>query len=254
MDNTSLCLFMTHIPHSRLNEHGDLETFEIVEILSQCLDALEYLHSHGITHQDIRPANIALQHEFPIKVKIADFGFARESVSAQSATKTGLYVAPEVWAGKACGHAMDIWSLGLTALELLARLPGREANMFRHNRECLPDYLSAIRRKYKALPDPISRFFEGMLQVNPKNRWSARECLERLKLVQQAITVENPTAMNHAEINRRRTNHRPIRKVQRTPPARPRPERSLVKRDHHLNRQRPAVGKRFFLIERRRRG
>ncbi|KAL2913892.1 MAP kinase kinase (MEK) [Polyrhizophydium stewartii] len=115
-------------------EHMDLGTLErvyrktgpiperIVGQVAGCiLEGLIYLYEHHkIVHRDIKPSNI-LANSLG-EVKIADFGVSKElSNGTQAATFTGTqgYLAPErVREGTACTPASDVWSLGLTLMEL----------------------------------------------------------------------------------------------------------------------------------------
>ena len=96
---------------------------------------LEYLHSQGVIHRDIKGANILAAKEG--LVKLADFGVAvklNENEKINSAVGTPnwskhfsfihLLVAPEVITNSSCvTSACDIWSLGCTILELLTGQP-----------------------------------------------------------------------------------------------------------------------------------
>ncbi len=81
---------------------------DVVRIMSQLLDALEYSHSFGVVHRDIKPANIIIQPGG--QVKVADFGIARiessQYTQAGTGTRhTGLYVARAIH-GSDCRSAL----------------------------------------------------------------------------------------------------------------------------------------------------
>ncbi|KAH7321919.1 hypothetical protein BKA65DRAFT_91087 [Rhexocercosporidium sp. MPI-PUGE-AT-0058] len=99
-----------------------------------CLaNAVAYLHDCKIRHKDIKPHNILLDHG---EIYLADFGSATEfdgdmSISRGTAKgKTARYQSPEVFRGTTRGRSSDVWSLGVTFLEMTTVLRGETlANM-----------------------------------------------------------------------------------------------------------------------------
>lgn len=92
-----------------------------LHITSQLLSALDYSHSHGVVHRDVKPANILLTEEDT--VKIADFGIARMEESDFTATGrvmgTPQYLSPEQRAGQKTDARSDLYSTALVLYELL---------------------------------------------------------------------------------------------------------------------------------------
>ncbi|UJR36053.1 hypothetical protein I4U23_028790 [Adineta vaga] len=97
----------------------------IAYALKSTLQALNYLHESGIMHRDVKGSHILVTADYIIK--LIDFGvaglFTREQPKRNSSVGTSLWMAPEVIA---CAHQFDyefdercdIWSLGITAIEL----------------------------------------------------------------------------------------------------------------------------------------
>ena len=94
---------------------------EIVRIMSELLDALEYSHSRGVVHRDIKPANIILLKDGTVKV--ADFGIARIESSTLTQVGTVLgspsYMSPEQFMGQTVDGRSDLYSAGVVLYQLL---------------------------------------------------------------------------------------------------------------------------------------
>ncbi|KAL2096109.1 hypothetical protein ACEWY4_008257 [Coilia grayii] len=101
-----------------------LQEMEIAAITHGALQGLAYLHSHNMIHRDIKAGNILLTE--PGQVKLADFGSASLVSPANSFVGTPYWMAPEVILAMDEGQyegKVDIWSLGITCIELAERKP-----------------------------------------------------------------------------------------------------------------------------------
>jgi len=104
-----------------LNRKARFELPQLVAMVSQLLQALEFAHARGVVHRDIKPANLILTSSGVLKV--ADFGIARIDMS--SLTMTGMvmgtpsYMSPEQCQGRDSDHRTDIFSAGVVLYELL---------------------------------------------------------------------------------------------------------------------------------------
>lgn len=103
--------------------NGPLEWNEALNILTSIGSALDYAHSEGVIHRDIKPTNILLG---PDNVAyLSDFGLVRAvegsaSLSASgSMIGTGHYMAPEIWEGKEATPATDVYAISCVVFEML---------------------------------------------------------------------------------------------------------------------------------------
>lgn len=105
-----------------LDSKRKLETAEVLDILRQIAEALDYSHQKSIVHRDIKPSNILL-HQTSI-VKVTDFGIARIASNGVN-TVTGIvmgtpwYMSPEQINSQRVDGRSDQFSLAVVAFELL---------------------------------------------------------------------------------------------------------------------------------------
>lgn len=103
---------------------------EVVRLLGQVAEALDYTHSRGIVHRDIKPANILIDSRG--ETLLTDFGIAKIVEGTQGLTQGGIvgtpaYMSPEQAQGLPVDGRSDIYSLGIILYEALAGRPPFEA-------------------------------------------------------------------------------------------------------------------------------
>jgi len=97
---------------------------EIAALLDFVLQGLRYLHNLRFIHRDIKSQNILIGSNG--EPKLADFGVSRhleEGQSAQTVIGTPLFMSPEILLGEPYDYSTDIWSIGITTLQLADELP-----------------------------------------------------------------------------------------------------------------------------------
>ncbi|XP_060928438.1 serine/threonine-protein kinase TAO1 [Limanda limanda] len=155
-----------------------LQEVEIAAITHGALQGLAYLHSHNLIHRDIKAGNILLTE--PGQVKLADFGSASIACPANSFVGTPYWMAPEVILAMDEGQydgKVDIWSLGITCIELAERKPplfnmNAMSALYHIAQNESPILLSSEWTEY------FRNFVDSCLQKFPQDRPNSEELLK----------------------------------------------------------------------------
>merc|ERR1719233_248508 len=160
------------------NQEKGLDEVYIAIILKEVLTGLKYMHSIGQIHRDIKSANILLASNGD--VKLADFGvvgqLTDEVTKRTTMVGTPWWMAPEVIRGKPYNNLADIWSVGITAMEMALGRPPLSRHQPTKALLLIPERPPPmLRGNYtEALKD----FVELCLQKNPEDRPTATLLLE----------------------------------------------------------------------------
>ncbi|GCB66581.1 hypothetical protein scyTo_0010118 [Scyliorhinus torazame] len=197
---------------------GPLSELQIAYVCRETLQGLDYLHSKGKMHRDIKGANILLTDHGD--VKLADFGVAAKITATIAKRKsfigTPYWMAPEVAAVEKNGgynQLCDIWAVGITAIELAELQPP----MFDLHPMRALFLMSKSGFQPPKLKDKVkwSTTFHTFLKValtkNPKKRPTAEKLLTHSFLAQPVLSrslalelldkVNNPENHHFSEID-----------------------------------------------------
>lgn len=186
----NLFIVMEYMPGGMLYDilanEGHFSEKNAASVMRDLLEAVHCLHTFDIVHRDIKPENVlAVNKSWPLKVKLADFGladFVLENSFGEKSTcgmyGTPFFVAPEVIRAETYTPAVDIWSLGVLAYNMLSgKLPFDGNNIKEVLRRVRAGRYSFPNSEWADMSDEAKDFISGLLELNPKKRLTASEAL-----------------------------------------------------------------------------
>jgi serine/threonine-protein kinase len=155
-----------------------LDAPQAANIIRQVAAALHKAAEQNITHRDIKPENIMIAGSG--EVKVADFGLARvaQSGEALNLTQIGitmgtpLYMSPEQVEGKEVDPRSDLYSLGVTAYQMLAgRTPFDGETALAVAVQHLKQEPQRLEDQLPEVPPGLCRLVHRLLEKQPKDRY-----------------------------------------------------------------------------------
>jgi serine/threonine protein kinase len=146
------------------------------KLLDQIASALDYAHSKGVIHRDLKPNNIMIDEQD--NIYLMDFGIAKLVAASQQFTQTGMimgtpaYMAPEQWRGENVDARTDVYALGVIIYEMLTGRPPFESDtpftlMYKH----LNDRPVTLREFVPDLPEQMEQVVFKAMAKDPAERY-----------------------------------------------------------------------------------
>jgi serine/threonine protein kinase len=153
-------------------ERGEVSLLQAIRWVRDALDGLNFVHSMGIIHRDIKPGNLLIDHRG--SVVLSDFGLAEDTIRNVIANEA-LYVphaAPELLQGQPSTVASDIFAMGCT----LYRLATGE-HPFEDKEQTLAGEFTEPHRLNPQLPMRFTRVVKRALASQPQERYQDAQAM-----------------------------------------------------------------------------
>jgi serine/threonine-protein kinase len=154
---------------------GGMQLAEVIRLVGQIAEGLDYAHQKGIIHRDLKPSNVLLDEQS--NVYLSDFGIAKVTAETAQLTGSGVigtpsYMAPELSTPDGLTPLVDIYALGVTLFQMLTgRLPYEAPTplgvIMAHATQPIPD----VRRYRPDLPPGVQPVIEAGMAKDPAWRY-----------------------------------------------------------------------------------
>ncbi len=198
-----------------IRHRAPLPPEEVLSILHPLAQALDYAHSRGVVHRDVKPSNIIVSPTG--HVTMTDFGIAL-AAHEKRITATGAivgtpdYMSPEQVEGLEIDGRSDQYSLGIIAYEMLSgRLPFEGTGPGNLLYKIVHEKTPPIGLIKSDLPEPVGKVLEQVLSKKAKDRYATTEFF--VEVLDLAITP----ARSPAKASRVRRGAEPARPRKRIP-------------------------------------
>ncbi|XP_063952691.1 kalirin-like [Lytechinus pictus] len=215
-------LVLDLIPDGKILEYlvslSQVTERQIIGFIRQLVQAVNYLHSNGIVHLDIKPENVLMEVALGrAQIKLIDFGDAMDLWSSPPPFYHELnanpeFCAPELLNGNEIDYGTDVWSIGALSYVMLSGVsPFLDESLEETNMNIIRVDYSFPDEYFKNVSQNAKHFITGLLQPETSERKTTSECLMNHWFAQTYSSQDDPTLMHKTRledfIHRRKTQH-----------------------------------------------
>ena len=161
------------------NESGPIPEKELIPLFIQIVEAVSHAHAKGLVHRDIKPANVIISKG---KIKVLDFGIAKELSDESGLTKTGIqvgtvaYMSPEQVNAEKIDKLTDIYSLGVTFFYMaVGKPPYENSNAIKMGIKILTEPFPLAKKFYPGVSNKIEAIIQKATQKKTEDRYQSCE-------------------------------------------------------------------------------
>ena len=184
------------------NDSGPIREEELLPLFAQIVDAISHAHAKGLVHRDIKPANVIISKG---KIKVLDFGIAKEISAESGLTKTGvqvgtpMYMSPEQVNAEKIDKLTDIYSLGVTLFYMaVGKPPYENSNAIKMGIKIISEPFPAAKEFYPGVSNKIETIIKKATQKKKTERYQSckefKKDLNSKDIITSKIPKEIPTS------------------------------------------------------------
>ncbi|GIY17914.1 hypothetical protein CDAR_113391 [Caerostris darwini] len=174
-----------------IERSGGLEEADLKTVVRQVTSALEFMHSKGLVHRDMRAENMLIFSEDFSRVKLTDFGLTRRTETlVKKRTRSLPTCPPEIWEavhleGYNVEIGSDVWQMGMFLFAgLLARFPWEKADItdprFSEFVQWQKRKITRTPRDFRRFTPRLHRLLRRLMDPKPSKRYEIKEVYKYL--------------------------------------------------------------------------